>query len=177
MSTLEQGIWACTVVSANSGEDDRGSPQVQINVTIDDGPSKGRQCTYEDQVNAKSALYISRSCTAVGWAGKSLSTLKTDVAAWIAKTGGKTTVEIKHIELKRGKKYDKWVEGGCNGSPPIWDKASSIGRGTRVLAPMSAANAKDADDAMREAMAADGGAPGYDEPPSNGSPDTSDIPF
>ncbi len=147
MALLAEGIWPCTVLSGFSGEDDKGSPQIQISVRIDDGPSAGRQCTYEDQVNAKSALYVSRSCKAVGWKGSTLTTLAADVAAWVEKTGGKSTVEVKHLEIKNGKRAGQ-----------IWDKVNSIGRGAaRVLKPMSADRLSDADEAMRAAMEADRG--------------------
>jgi hypothetical protein len=171
MALLAEGIWPCTLISAAFGEDDRGSPKVQINVRITDGPSKGRPCTYEDQVNAKSALYIARSCKAVGWKGHDLQTLHDDAAAWAKESGGETTVEIRHIPLMKGKKYDAWVDAGQKGDPPIWDKPNSIGRGSRVLAPVSSERLLDANDAMRAAMAADagGGAPD-DAQPDDGIP-------
>lgn len=176
MALLEEGIWPCTLISASFGEDDRGSPQVQINVRIDDGPSKGRPCTYEDQVNTKSALYIGRSCKAIGWRGQDLQTLHDDAAGWATKTGGKTTVEIRHIVLTKGKKYDQWVKDGSRGPGPIWDKPSSIGRGPRPLAAPTSDRLADANDAMRAAMAADSGA-GADEqmPPDDGIPFASSM--
>lgn len=173
---IEEGIWPCTVLNGTAGETDDGSPNVQINVRIDDGPAKGRNCTYEDQINNRSALYISRSLRAVGWKGASTKTLKADIDAWIKATGGKSTVEIKHVLIKKGKKYDAWVEGGCKGPQPVWDKANSIGRGARPLNPMSADRLKDADDALRAAMIADGGAPPEDDVPHAGEID-GDIPF
>jgi hypothetical protein len=174
MSLLAEGTWPCTVLSASFGEDEKGSPQAQINVRIEDGPSAGRPCTYEDQVNAKSALYIGRSLKAVGWKGRDLKTVKADVAEWIARTGGKSTVEIKHIELKKGKKYDRWVEGGCQGDPPVWDKANSVGRGPRVLNDASTERVNDANEAMMRALAADGGST-PDEPAAPIA--NEDIPF
>lgn len=143
---MAAGIWPCTVLSANFGENDKGLPQVQINVEIDDGPSKGRRCTYEDQVNAKSARYIGWSCNAVGWQGNDLRTLKADATKWIEATGGKSTVEIKHVEIKNGKRKGE-----------IWDKPSGIGRGPRVLKEASAASVDDANEAMRMAMESDRG--------------------
>ncbi len=162
---LTDGIWPCTVQSAAFGENDRGS-QVQINVRIDDGPSAGRFCTYADSVDVRSALYVRRSCQAVGWTGgetgHDLTTLAADVQAWIAKTGGKSTVEIKHLVIKNGKRAGE-----------IWDKATSIGRGPRVLQPASKSTLADAQDAMRRAMEAEGGSAPHDVP----APDDSDIPF
>lgn len=169
MSLLAEGIWPCVVTSAAFG-DNEGSPDVQINVKITEGPSAGRACTYQDQVNGKSAIYVGRSCKAVGLKGTDLSKLKEDCAAWIARTGGVSTVEIKHISLKRGQRFDRWVEGGKQGDPPIWDKPNSIGRGAKPLAPASGALLRDANEAMSRALAADGGAD--DEPPPN-----DDIPF
>ena len=155
MAIKAEGIFPCTVISATFGKDDRQSPQVQINVRIDDGPSKGQCCTYEDQVNAKSALYIGRSCRAVGWKGADLKTLKADCDAWIAATGGHSSVEIRHVEIKKGKKFDEWMNGGMKGPPPIWDKVNSIGRGPKPLAEASGELLDDANEAMRSAMAAD----------------------
>lgn len=160
MSLMQEGIWPCTVLSANYGESDKGAPQVQINVRIDEGDSKGRCCTYEDTVTTKGALYIGRSCTAVGWKGRDLNTLKTDVAAWIEKTGGKSTVEIKHLTINSGKRAGQ-----------IWDKPNSIGRGARVLKAASAAVTDDANEALRAALAADAEANG------GGSEPEGDIPF
>lgn len=177
-SLMADGIWPCTVQSASSGADERGVFRVQINVRIDDGPSVGRFCTYEDDVNAKSALYVRRSCKAIGWTGGKtgydLTTLADDVRAWIEKTGGKSTVEIRHIPIKKGKQYDKWIADGQRGDPPIWDKANSIGRGPQVLRAASSDTLADADDAMRRAMEAEGGTPHDDVPhPADGE----DIPF
>lgn len=157
MALKAEGIWGCTVLGASAGENDKGSPNIQINVQIDEGPSKGQRCTYEDQINAKSALYVARSMKAVGWKGGSSRTLKEDCDAWIKATGGKSTVEIKHIELKRGKQYDRWVDGGMEGPPPVWDKANSIGRGAAApLKDMSVERQQDADEALRAALEADG---------------------
>jgi hypothetical protein len=177
---LAEGIWPATIQSASFGENDRGVPQVQINARIDDGPSKGRQCTYEDEVNSKSALYVGRSCRAVGWKGASLLTLKDDVSAWVIATGGKSSVEVRHVEIKRGKKFNEWVEGGQKGPPPIWDKVNSIGRGPKPLTTPKGETLTDANDAMRRAMEADGFTPGNvggggDDPPPVANDD--DLPF
>jgi hypothetical protein len=176
-----EGIWECTVLGASFGETDKGSPEVQINVQISDPlapkDTQGQRCSYEDQVNARSALYVGRSARAVGWKGEDLRTLKSDCAAWIVATGGKSTVEIRHIEIKNGKKAGQ-----------IWDKPNSIGRGSRVLKEPSRDLLNDANEAMRAAMAADagGGDDGYDDgshpaaygggTASSGSP-ADDIPF
>lgn len=166
-----EGIWECTVLGGKAGELD-GVMNVQINVQIDDGPSKGQRCTYEDTVNGSSAKYVGWSCTAVGWPGGSLKTLERDIEVWISKTGGKSTVEIRHVEIKRGKVFDKWVAGGRVGPAPIWDKCNGIGRGApKPLAAPSASTLASADALMREAMA--GGPPPDDAPPHGDD----DIPF
>jgi len=168
--TKAEGIFGCTVLSGKAGEDN-GVTTVQINAMIDDGPSKGQRCTYEDVVNAQSAKYVRWSCVAVGWRESSLKTLESDIAAWIAKTGGKTTVEIKHIEIKKGKAFDKWADGGRIGERPVWDKVSGLGRGAaKPLSPLGA-SLKDADDAMRSVTGYTGG------PPSDDAPVDDDIPF
>lgn len=162
MNLLEAGIWPCTILTAAFGVTDKAAPRVQVNVRIDEGPSKGRQCSYEDDVTNKSALYVSRSVTSIGWKGKSLTTLTADVERWIKETGGKSTVEIKHIGIKQGKRTGQ-----------IWDKPNSIGRGPKVLAAAPTDALADADEAMRRALAADGGSTPGDGAP----PDADDLPF
>jgi hypothetical protein len=157
---LAEGTWPCTVISGEAGEVD-GKIKARINVRIEDGPSKGRTCTYEDNIDARSSIYVARSLTAAGWKGKSLSTLAGDVAAWVASTGGKSTVEIKHIEIRNGKRAGQ-----------IWDKPNAIGRGPKALAKAQGELLNDADEAMRRALADDGNAPADNEPVN-----TDDAPF
>jgi hypothetical protein len=162
MALKAEGIWPCTVLGGNYGEDPdpkrAGVMIVQINVQIDEGPSKGQRCTYQDDVTARSSIYIMRSCEAVGWKGgpqgDDLSTLKTDIAAWVEKTGGKSTVEIKHIPIKNGKRAGE-----------TWDKVNSIGRGPKVLKAAAGDAAADAREAMRRARQDVGGAPPEDDAP------------
>jgi hypothetical protein len=168
MSLLSEGTWPCTVLSAGAGEeiDQAGNPtgiiKARVNVRIDDGPSKGRTCTYEDAIDARSSVYVRRSLMACGWKGASLTTVPGDVAAWVARTGGSSTVEIKHIEIKKGKRAGQ-----------IWDKPNAIGRGPKPLAAPSASALGDADEAMRRAAADDGGGGPTDGPDSAND----DIPF
>jgi hypothetical protein len=182
-----EGTWPCTVSSATYGEqtDKQGKPTgrivARVNVTLDAGPDKGRSVSYEDEVTAKSSLYVGRSLKAVGWKERSLSTIEADCAEWIKKTGGKSTVEIRHIEIKKGKRYDEWCEAWYadhEGSPPplIWPKANSIGRGPRPLAAPSVDALSDADEQMRRAMAEDGGGGAPDDTQQQGR-DPDDIPF
>jgi hypothetical protein len=163
MSLLAEGIWPCLVLGAEAGDID-GKIKARVNVKIEDGPSKGRFCTYEDEVNARSSLYIGRSLKAVGWQGKSLTTVKDDCAKWITETGGKSTVEVKHIEVKNGKRAGE-----------IWDKPNSIGRGPKPMKAPGGETLADADEAMRRAMQEDGGAPPDDDVPHAAAGD--DIPF
>lgn len=158
---LAEGIWPCIVLSGDAGEID-GVIKARINVKIDDGPSKGRFCTYEDEVNSRSSLYIGRSLKAAGWKGEDLATVANDIAEWVAATGGKSSVEIKHIPTKKG---------------TIWDKPNSIGRGPKPMKAAGGETLKDANDAMRRAMAEDNaGGPPHDDVPHAGS-DPDDIPF
>lgn len=177
------GIWPCIVLNGGVGEETdkngkkTGKIMARVNVKFEDGPDKGRLVTYEDEVNAKSSLYVGRSLKAVGWKGGPLASVAGDIADWVKNTGGKSTVEIKHIETKRGKRYDEWVEAGCpGGTPPIWAKANSLGRGPRALAAPSAEAMSDAEEQMRRAMAEDGNStpPMDDVPPPT---DEDSIPF
>lgn len=160
---LAEGIWPCTVLSGEAGEID-GVIKARVNVKIEDGPSKGRFCTYEDEINARSSLYVARSMAAVGWKGKSVASLTEDCAAWIVATGGKSSVEIKHIPIKNGKRAGE-----------IWDKPNSIGRGPKPMKAAGGEALSDADEALRRAMAEDGSAPPDDAPRTAADPD--DIPF
>lgn len=165
MTVKAEGIWECQVLSGKAGADG-GVPNVQINVQITEGPSAGQRCTYEDVVNASTAKYVGWSLSAVGYKGGSLKNLEGDIAEWIAKTGGKTTVEIKHVAVKRGKAYDKWVADGQQGPSPIWDKANGLGRGAaKPLAPLAGEALYDADAALRGFVSS--GAPQDGAPPQD----------
>lgn len=157
--TIPAGDWPCTVLIAAFGLSDKQTPRVRVSVRIDDGPSKGRTVTYEDDVTNKSAIYVARSAKAVGWEGGDLQSLAADVAKWIAATGGKTTVEIKHIEIRNGKRAGQ-----------IWDKANSLGRGTKPLTVATGSTLADANAAMQAALRDLGSA---DVPP----PSDDDLPF
>ncbi len=176
--TKAEGIYGCQVIGGKAGEVD-GVMNVQITVQITDGPDKGQRCTYEDTVNASSAKYVNWSLSAAGWKGKApewdFTTLEKDIEEWIAKTGGASTVEIKHIEIKRGKAFDKWEAGGRAGPRPVWDKVAGIGRGAaRAMKAPSAETLKGASGYMREAMG-DMGGPPPDDVPHAGDEDA--IPF
>lgn len=179
MSQLAEGIFPCTVLSGEAGEID-GVIKARINVKFDDGPSKGRTGTYEDTIDVRSALYVSRSMKAVGWAGQSVASFAKDVEAWIARTGGKSTAEVRHIEIKRGKRYDKWAAGGFQGPAPVWDKVASIGRAAKPMTEAKGEVLSDADDALRRAMQEDGTAATDDfgsAPDEPGQLANDDIPF
>lgn len=168
MSDIAAGFWPCKVLDGFFGDNDKNLPIVRINVELIDGPHKGMRQTYEELVNNKQGPYIARTCQAVGWRGVSMRTLKTDVADWIKSTGGISTVEIKHIEIKNGKKAGS-----------VWAKPNSIGRGPKPLKEASQENLSDVDAIMRAALANDGGsqsggAGGYDDAPPQ---QDDDIPF
>lgn len=172
MSLLAEGTWSCTVLSAASGAD-KGIPYAQIKVRIDDGPSAGRVCTYEQSIDARSSKYAGYAMRAVGWAGKTIESLAADCAAWVVRTGGKSTVEITHLLKKKGKDYDKWIAGGQQGPQPIWDKVNSIGKRTeRTLDKLSGAALAEANEALARAMAEGGSAPDDAPPPTD-----DDLPF
>lgn len=168
MALIDEGTWPCTIISADYGEDPErdGITRVQIVARIDSGPAAGRVVTYRDDVTMRSALYIGRSCRNVGWkGGDDLKTLKADCDAWIAATGGKALVEIKHIPIKNGKNA-----GG------IWDKANAIKRAAPPLKAASATADADAREAMRAAMRDEG----LEPPPAADNippPSDDDIPF
>lgn len=172
MTEIAAGFHPCKVLDGFYGDDDKNIPVVRINVELTDGPNVGTRQTYEESVNNKQAPYIARTCKAVGWKCQSLSTLKADVAAWIAETGGASTLEIRHVEIKKGKRAGS-----------IWAKPNSIGRGPKPLKESSRENLYDVDAMMRAALAEDagrsrsgsaGGAPPDDEIPP---PDDGDLPY
>jgi hypothetical protein len=157
----DSAIYPCTALSANYGATDKSESVAQIVVRIEDGPMKGQRVTYEEEVNARSAKYVGWACTAVGWKGRNLETLKADAAEWIAATGGATTVEIKDIVTRKGTPD----EG-------VWHKPTAIGKGAAKPLKAAAKEAtKDANEMMRAAM----GGGGYDPAPP-GEPNE-DIPF
>lgn len=157
---LAEGIFPVVVTSASYGEDDKGQIAVHVGVTFTDGPSKGQSGTYSDQVNNKSALYIGRSLKAIGWQGRTLSSLSDDVQKYIANSGGRTTAEVKHIPIKNGPRAGQ-----------IWDKINSLGRGPKPLKQPTHATLADAESALAAAMRLDAD----DEPAA--VEDDSRIPF
>lgn len=174
MSNIAAGFWPCKVLDGAHLED-KGIAVVRINVEIADGPHKGQRFSYEEQIDNKQAPYIARTCKAVGWRCGTLATIGKDVADWVAETGGMSTVEIKHIEVKKGKGFEKWVAAGRQGPAPVWVKAGSIGRGPKPLKQTGNEALSDADEALRRALAEDGsGGGGHDDVPP---PDDQDIPF
>lgn len=185
---FEAGFWPCVVIDGGIGEDvdnnnkPTGRLKARVNIKFTDGPDKGRMSSYEDELNAKSSLYISRSLLAIGCSRETLvgdmTKAADEIAAWVKKTGGVTTAEVRHIELKRGKRFDEWLdETGGAGSPPIWAKVNSLGRGPRPLAKPSSEALSDAAEQMRRAMAEDSNE--SEQPPNGATPsaDTDDIPF
>jgi hypothetical protein len=168
MSEIAAGYWPCKVLDGFYGDNDKNISVVRINVELTEGPGKGMRQTYEEAVNNKQAPYIARTCKAVGWKCQSLSTLKADVAAWIAETGGASTLEIRHVEIRNGKRAGS-----------VWAKPNSIGRGPKPLKEATQENLYDADAMMRAALADSddsgqgGGAPPDDVPP----PSDDDLPF
>lgn len=166
---IAAGFWPCKVLDGFYGDNDKNIPVVRINVELIDGPFKGMRQTYEEAVNNKQAPYIARTCKAVGWKCQSLSTLKADVTEWVKTTGGESTLEIRHVEVKTGKRAGS-----------IWAKANSIGRGPKPLKESSQENLHDADETMRAALADDAaGHGGNGAPPPDDAPPPSDddIPF
>jgi hypothetical protein len=166
MADIAEGFWPCKVIDGTYGDNDKGIPVVRINAEVTDGTHKGRRFTYDEIVNNKQAPYIAKTCKAVGWACRDLATLESDIAAWVAKTGGASTLEIKHWERKTGPK-----------AGTTWVKVNSIGRGPRPLKASSAENRADANAALLAALADDqsggGGPPPDDIPPAGDE----DIPF
>lgn len=144
MTDIAAGFWPCKVLGAFYGDNDKNIPVVRINAEITDGPAKGSRHTYEEAVNNKQAPYIARTCKAVGWKCQSLSSLKADVEAWVRETGGESTLEIRHVEVKNGKRAGS-----------IWAKVNSIGRGPKPLKESSRENLNDADEMLRAALAED----------------------
>lgn len=133
-----EGVWPCLVLGAVAGEDDKRNLVVRINVKITDGPDAGQFGSYEEKVDMRTGPYVRRSCTAVGWAGGDILTLKGDCDRWIKDTGGASTVEVVHLEIKNGKRAGQ-----------IWDKIKSIGRGPKPLSAPSRDTLADANAAMR----------------------------
>ncbi len=172
MALLTEGHWPCKILDGSFGDTGGTKPKpsvARINAEITDGPNKGRRCTYEEQVNGKSALYVGRCALAVGWKGVSMSTLKADIAAWVAKTGGVSTLEVQH--LRRTSDNEPFA------------KVRSIGRMSRApIVDAPADRLADADEALARALAEDragnssnnssGHAGAYDDAPP---PDDEDL--
>lgn len=168
MAILVEGIWKAKVLNGNYGlykkdddkSDDPGLAKVTINVEFIDGPDKGRRASYERIVDGKSAAFVRKTIVAVGWKGVTLNSLKADIEAWIKETGGATTADVK--EMTRKSDNSKF------------SKVDSLGRKPQVLHEATTQDGRerlsDADEAMRQAMEADGASGG-------GGSNDEDIPF
>lgn len=167
MAILTEGTWPCKILSASTGADYRNLFAVQINCELIEGPDKGKRVTYEQSVDAKSAKYVGPSCKAIGWQGITLDSLADDVAKWISKTGGVSTVDIKHFDLK---KPEAIAKAEARGEPAKFAKANAIGRGAKPLTAASVESKSDADAALRSFMGAGG-------TPEAGHADDDEIPF
>lgn len=125
---LAAGEFNCTVLNASYGANSKGVREVTVTARITSGPDEGMMATYASVVDNKQAPFIANVCKAVGWSGTTLLTLSADVDAWIKATGGKSTLEIRHIEFTDKK----------TGAPRIWDKVQRIGAGRTLTQPRAA---------------------------------------
>lgn len=166
MAELTEGTWNCKVLGAEANANDKDIVVVRIKVRITDGPDSGRLAIYEEEVNFRGAKYIAKSAKACGWRGigRLEETLATDVAEWIAKTGGDSTLEVVHLEIKNGKRAGQ-----------MWGKIRNIGSGPRPLKTPSRTASDEAAEAMAAAMNEEAGTSGPDDNKPNGTDD--DIPF
>lgn len=159
MAIKTEGTWDCDVLDVSMHEDNR-LPIVRVKLRITSGPDAGQPDLYEARIDGgKGMPYIARSLKAIGWQGLTLRTFKADFAAWLAKTGGKSTCEIKHWEIKKGDRAGE-----------KFAKVNGLGSGAKPLAEMSRNTMDDADEALARAMGANGA---HDAPP----PSDDDIPF
>lgn len=169
MAIKADGTWECDVLTASVGENEKRMPIVRVNVRLTGGPDAGKLDTYDKRIDGgKGTPYVARSLKAIGWQGRTLATLAEDVKAWVARTGGKTTCEIKHWEVKNGARAGE-----------LYASIDSLGSGRAPLGDMSRDTMRDADEALARAMgdmstASAGNGEPYDAPhPADGD----DIPF
>lgn len=171
MAELTEGTWNCKVLGGEANADDKQIMIVRVNVEISEGPDKGRRCSYEEQVNNKSAKYVIQCAKAVGWTATAKSadwrTFKSDVDTWIKANGGNSTLTVENVEFTDKK----------TGQPRTWGKPKAVGRGPRALKPPTKETLEDANEAARMALAE---AFAADSPPSDDVPPPSDddeIPY
>ena len=131
---------------------EKGIVTARVNFEILEGPDAGQRITYNGQVTQKSAPYVAKDLAAVGWKGRSLSTLTADVE----KSSASTTIEIQHKQTKDGSRTFPVVR--------------SIGRPPREVKPASTDDITNADMMLSAALGTDDE---RDAPPV----DDSDIPF
>jgi tRNA U34 5-carboxymethylaminomethyl modifying enzyme MnmG/GidA len=135
------------------GEGYDGQPTAFVDFEIIDGEDTGQKITYRGRVDQKSAKYVARDLKAIGWSGKTLDTLKQDVAA----ATPETTIEIKHMNKKDG-----------SGKFPVVRSIGRTASGQSAPPQLKQADVKNADALLRAAL-------GDSEPVD---PDASnDIPF
>jgi hypothetical protein len=133
----EQTVLA-RALAGSSGSDDKQYPTARVEFEILAGPDQGQRITYNGRIDARSAPYVAKDLKAVGWKGRDINTLATDVEAAKAET----TIEIQHKQTKDGSRTFPVVR--------------SIGRGAKPLAPLSKRDLDDANAALLGALESDG---------------------
>ncbi len=144
----EQTVLARALVGS-SGSDDKSYPTVRVEFEIVGGPDAGQRITYNGRIDARSAPYVAKDLKSVGWTGKDINSLASDVEA----SKIETTIEIVHKQTKDGARTFPVVR--------------SIGRGAKALAPMPKRDLDDANALLRAAL-------GDDVPHAV---DSEDVPF
>lgn len=126
---IREGTWPARALSASSGADDKQYITARVNFEILDGPNKGDRITYNGRVDSRSAPYVAKDLKAVGWQGKNLDTLGTDVE----NAQPTTVIEIVHKETKDGARTFPVVRSIGRGPKPLlqakkqdWDDANSL---------------------------------------------------
>lgn len=103
---LTDGTWKALAYFAAAGENPKrpGVITLQISVVIDEGPDRGKQAHYSEEITGKNSRYVAQAARAIGWQAKGPleQTIAADFAAWKSQTGGKTTAEIQTLERKDG---------------------------------------------------------------------------
>lgn len=114
-----EGDFTGKAVKVEYGEGKGGKPTIRVTMTISEGQRAGTQVPYDANMKSESIKYTKRDLMALGWQGRSVSTLADDVIK-----AGLTVpfqVRVATYDNPETGKTRQWLSVGAigNAAPPL----------------------------------------------------------
>ena len=119
ISRLFEGEFTGRAVKVEFGEGKNGKPTIRVTMEITSGQRTGTQVQYSANFKTESIKYTKRDLMALGWSGRSVSTLADDVMA--AALTVPFSVRIATYDNPETGKTSQWNSVGSigNAAPPL----------------------------------------------------------